>query len=85
LSVIIETGRMHQIRAHFAHAGHPLVGDSRYGSHERNREYRKTLGLKRIFLHASELEADLGAGKKLSFHSPLPPDLAPVLDRLVPS
>lgn len=82
LGVIIETGRMHQIRAHLADKGHPLVGDPRYGSFERNRGYRKSLGLKRTFLHASDLEVALGKGGKLSFHAPLPRDLNAVLERL---
>jgi 23S rRNA pseudouridine955/2504/2580 synthase len=81
LGVIIETGRMHQIRAHLASRGHPLVGDPRYGSFERNRGYRKTLGLKRTFLHASDLEIDLGPGRKLAFHAPLPKDLAGALEK----
>lgn len=82
LSVIIETGRMHQIRAHMAHAGHPLAGDSRYGSHERNRAYRKGLGLKRIFLHAAELQVRMPGRDRLAFQAPLPPDLAGPLERL---
>jgi len=84
LGVIIETGRMHQIRAHLAHMGHPLAGDPRYGSFERNRAYRKELGLKRTFLHAADLEVDLGKGGKLAFHAPLPKDLSKVLERLEP-
>jgi len=82
LGVIIETGRMHQIRAHLASQGHPLVGDPRYGSFERNRAYRKTLGLKRTFLHAADLEIDLGDGRKLEFHAPLPRDLTTAIERL---
>ncbi|MEO6097051.1 MAG: RluA family pseudouridine synthase [Fibrobacteria bacterium] len=82
LGVIIETGRMHQIRAHLASQGHPLVGDPRYGSFDRNRAYRRTLGLKRTFLHAADLEIDLGHGHKLEFHSPLPRDLNTALDRV---
>lgn len=81
LSVIIETGRMHQIRAHLAHAGHPLAGDSRYGSHERNRAYRKGMGLKRIFLHAAEIEVRMPGRASLSFQAPLPTDLAGALDK----
>ena len=82
LGVIIETGRMHQIRAHLASQGHPLVGDPRYGSFERNRAYRKSLGLKRTFLHAADLVVDLGPGNHLVFHAPLPKDLATALERV---
>jgi 23S rRNA pseudouridine955/2504/2580 synthase len=85
LSVIIETGRMHQIRAHMAHIGHPILGDSRYGSHEKNRAYRKGLGLKRVFLHASDLEVILpasGKAERLAFHAPLAKDLSDALERL---
>jgi len=82
LGVIIETGRMHQIRAHLAELGHPLLGDHRYGSFERNRAYRKALGLKRTFLHASDLEIDTGEGKRLSFHAPLAKDLTQALELL---
>ena len=35
----LQTGRTHQIRAQFAHAGHPLLGDNQYGNPERNRRY----------------------------------------------
>lgn len=48
LRVSILTGRMHQIRAHLAHIGHPIVGDRRYGS-QLDRGGR-------LMLHASELE-----------------------------
>ena len=82
LGVIIETGRMHQIRAHLAHVGHPLAGDPRYGDFEKNRAYRKAFGLKRTFLHAADLDLDLGKGGKLSFHAPLPKDLSSVVEKL---
>ena len=35
----LHTGRTHQIRAQFAHAGHPLIGDGKYGSERENRKY----------------------------------------------
>jgi len=73
---------MHQIRAHLAGLGHPLVGDSRYGSFERNRAYRKALGLKRTFLHASDLEITMEGGKRRAFHAPLPKELSQALERL---
>ena len=51
LKVVLETGRMHQIRVHFAQIGHPVVGDKLYGDFAFNREMEKR-GLKRMFLHA---------------------------------
>ena len=35
MEVTLETGRTHQIRAQFSHAGHPLLGDGKYGSREK--------------------------------------------------
>jgi 23S rRNA pseudouridine1911/1915/1917 synthase len=70
----LETGRTHQIRAHFAAIGHPLSGDATYGGARR-------YGLERQFLHAHRLAFDhpLG-GERLSFSSELPADLAAALD-----
>ena len=39
VEVDLLTGRTHQIRAHFAHIGHPLLGDGKYGSNKVNREF----------------------------------------------
>jgi 23S rRNA pseudouridine1911/1915/1917 synthase len=77
LTCTLETGRTHQIRVHLASVGHPLVGDPTYG------ERRTTLGLARPFLHAAELSFDHPAsGTRMTFRTPLPPDLATFLDRL---
>jgi 23S rRNA pseudouridine1911/1915/1917 synthase len=74
VEVRLETGRTHQIRAHFAAIGHSLTGDPTYGGAER-------YGLERQFLHAHRLAFDHPTtGERLSFESPLPPDLAAALD-----
>ena len=73
----LETGRTHQIRVHLAAIGHPVAGDVRYGGAEAR------LALERPFLHAHRLSFDHPrTGERLSFSSPLPPDLAAVLAEL---
>jgi 23S rRNA pseudouridine1911/1915/1917 synthase len=63
-----------QARTHFAAIGHPLAGDTTYGGAER-------YGLERQFLHAHRLGFQHPlTGERLSFESPLPPDLAAALD-----
>ena len=72
----LETGRTHQIRAHFAAIGHPVCGDPRYGTPHRH-------GLKRQFLHSARLDfAHPIGGEALSFASELPEDLAGLLQSL---
>lgn len=71
-----ETGRTHQLRVHLAAIGHPIAGDRLYGS------ARAALGLKRQFLHASQLEFTTPSGQPLSLHSPLPDDLTHALQSL---
>ena len=73
----LETGRTHQIRVHFAAIGHPVVGDDRYG-----RGSRGLLPAGRLFLHAAELSLDHpSGGRRLTWSSALPDDLARVLAR----
>ncbi|VFP87104.1 23S rRNA pseudouridine(955/2504/2580) synthase RluC [Candidatus Erwinia haradaeae] len=48
------TGRMHQIRAHALHIGHPIILDNRYGNSDLSKHF-KGIGLQRIFLHAATL------------------------------
>ncbi|CAB5496729.1 RluA family pseudouridine synthase [Bathymodiolus thermophilus thioautotrophic gill symbiont] len=54
VEVLIETGRMHQIRVHAQYAGHPLAGDDKYGDREFDRKLHAQ-GLRRLFLHAHQL------------------------------
>lgn len=49
------TGRRHQIRRHFKHIGHPLIGDSTHGKGPHNRAVAAWLGESRLWLHAMAL------------------------------
>ncbi len=81
LEVELVTGRTHQIRAHLASEGHPLVGDGKYGDEQVNREARERFGIRRQMLHSHKMEfsrlpkpLDYLAGK--SFTAPLPQEFA---------
>lgn len=72
----LETGRTHQIRVHLSSINHPLVGDPVYG------QRRPHLGLKRPFLHASELAfVHPMTNERVTFTSPLASDLREWLDK----
>ena len=78
-----ETGRLHQVRRHLRHLGHPLVGDVTYGSGAINRHYRATYSLHRLALHARSLSFDHPeTGERLRVLAPVPPDLGDALARL---
>jgi 23S rRNA pseudouridine1911/1915/1917 synthase len=74
VEVTLETGRTHQVRAHFAAIGHPVAGDPRYGHARRH-------GLGRQFLHSARLGlVHPFTGEELEFSSSLPADLDEGLD-----
>ena len=50
------SGRRHQIRRHFKHIAHPLVGDTTHGKGAHNRAVAEWLGAARLWLHATRLE-----------------------------
>ena len=75
LSVRIATGRKNQIRVHLAEAGHPLVGDRRYG--------RRSPLIGRTALHARSLAfVHPVSGRPARFESPLPGDLKRLIRQL---
>jgi 23S rRNA pseudouridine955/2504/2580 synthase len=84
MEVDIPTGRTHQIRVHASFAGHPLLGDDKYGDRSRNADL-KSHGLKRTFLHAQSVAFEWpGSGVPFHVSAPLPAELAAVLDDITP-
>ncbi|MFH1830699.1 MAG: RluA family pseudouridine synthase [Pseudomonadota bacterium] len=89
MEIKIKTGRTHQIRVHFAEAGHPLVGDPLYGGQRKLKRFPAgplrdaASKLTRPALHASKLSIDHPrTGKRMEFTAPLPKDLEKLLNEL---
>jgi 23S rRNA pseudouridine1911/1915/1917 synthase len=89
ISVKLETGRTHQIRVHFAHRRHALVGDPVYGGRlalpkGASEHLIETLRVfRRQALHAAKLEfVHPASGEIVSFEAELPDDFAALLDAL---
>jgi 23S rRNA pseudouridine955/2504/2580 synthase len=66
---------------HAQHAGHPVAGDAKYGDADFN-EAMRARGLRRMFLHAHSVSFTWPEGGEFSINTPLPAELAAVLDRL---
>jgi 23S rRNA pseudouridine1911/1915/1917 synthase len=78
------TGRLHQLRVHLAHIGHPVIGDKIYGPDPNlylkfiaegwTEEHQRALGISRHALHAHEMRFPWN-GEELVFNAPLAEDL----------
>jgi 23S rRNA pseudouridine1911/1915/1917 synthase len=81
LTCRLETGRTHQVRAHLAAIGHPVLGDDRYASAAQVSLARHLqLPLERPWLHAAELGfVHPVTGEAMKWTSPLPPELSQLL------
>jgi 23S rRNA pseudouridine1911/1915/1917 synthase len=86
VAIRLETGRTHQIRVHFASAGHPVVGDRVYGQPARESKTgggRAAPGAPRQMLHARLLGfPHPRTGEPVRTESPLPADFREALDFL---
>lgn len=87
VEVELITGRSHQIRAHLASIGHPIVGDPKYGLDAVNRRARGDWGLQHQFLHANRIRLTqpvepLTYLTGREFSAPLPGNLAKIVDKM---
>ena len=81
------TGRTHQIRAHFALIGHPVVGDGKYGDFKINKEFQDLYGVRYQLLHAARFtflkpEGVLSYLADRTFVAPLPEKFQQIIDSL---
>jgi 23S rRNA pseudouridine1911/1915/1917 synthase len=79
----LETGRTHQVRIHLGEAGTPLCGERVYDRPVHGAPAPDGSGAKRVLLHAARLGFEHPAtGKRMTWASPLPKDMATILQRL---
>ena len=77
------TGRRHQIRRHFSHIRHPVIGDKKHGDIKHNKFFKNELGIDRMLLHASELQFKHPVSDQdLVITSPLDPSLQKAINIL---
>jgi len=83
VEIDLKTGRTHQIRRHFAHLRHPLVGDTKYGDGRHNQMFREKFNSHRLMLAAIKLELiHPFTGQELKIEAPLERAFRNVLTKL---
>lgn len=83
VEVVLETGRLHQVRRHMKHISHPVIGDTSYGIAALNHGFERSHGLCRLALHAwSVTLVHPSSRESMRFVAPVPDDLALPLSRM---
>jgi len=76
-----KTGRMHQLRKHFAHIFHPIIGDRTHGCNKQNKLFKEKWEMTTMLLHASELTFNHPVnGEIVTIEASLQPEFLRVMD-----
>lgn len=76
-----KTGRMHQLRKHFAHIFHPIIGDRTHGCNKQNKLFKEKWEMTTMLLHASQLIFDHPvSGETITIGAPLQPEFTGVME-----
>ena len=74
-----KTGRMHQLRKHFAHIFHPIIGDRTHGCNKQNKLFKEKWGMTTMLLHASKLTFEHPVdGQMITIEASLQPEFIKV-------
>ncbi|MBS1521664.1 MAG: pseudouridylate synthase [Bacteroidetes bacterium] len=76
-----KTGRMHQLRKHFAHIFHPIIGDRTHGCNKQNKLFKEEWEMTTMLLHASRLTFSHPVNEELiTIEAPLQPEFIRVME-----
>ncbi|WP_121202113.1 pseudouridine synthase [Mucilaginibacter gracilis] len=76
-----QTGRMHQLRKHFSHVFHPIIGDRTHGCNKQNKLFKERWEMETMLLHASQLQFTHPiTGQPIHIKAPLQPEFLRVMD-----
>lgn len=77
------TGRMHQLRKHFAHIFYPIIGDRKHGCNKQNRFFKEQWEMTTMLLHASELSfVHPVSGVLIELRADVQPEFSAVLEMM---
>lgn len=83
VDIALETGRTNQIRRHFAHLRHPVIGDKKNGDCKHNRHFETEWGVRRLLLHAREFTfSHPENGNRITLTAPLDAVFSAILQQL---
>ena len=81
IEAVPQTGRMHQLRKHFSHVFHPIIGDRTHGCNKQNKLFKERWEMETMLLHATELsfKHPVNGSEIVTINAPLQPEFLRVM------